>query len=120
MQFDFRPIVKKFPKAVALLKEWILKQYSETQGIWISDRDGGIWRDEFCAHAFCPCECDFFFDEQGLHGGVFWDAGFIAKVHDMKKEESILFTRFKDRSDAKKRQYDAQFEILEERLNAGK
>lgn len=72
MNFDFRPIEKEYPKAFAVLKEWITKNF----GFYEIDSDGSIITDEdiielsIITEWFNDLELHDFFDEQRIYGIV--------------------------------------------------
>lgn len=114
IEFDFRKIEKEFPKAFALLKEWIAKEnhcaIHEMDGVDILDGEFMIDNGGYeCAPTFFnPLELDFFFDEQNIFGG-----NISRRVHDGKFSISTLQEFFDTRSEALAALWLKEFSILE-------
>jgi len=78
MQFDFRPIAEQYPKAFALLKEWISREENYDSSVREIHPDAGqIYTNS--GERFNPLELDFFFDEQGVYGTLEFNQFSIAE-----------------------------------------
>lgn len=134
MTFDFRPIAEKYPTALSVIPEYVRSQQKLPAGIYTTgysiESNGRllvvikIENTVIYDRHFNPLELDFFFDEQseyGIHGWVrFGGKNWMATVWETHRSKAFTFSVCASRSEALIALWLKEFEILEERLNAGK